>query len=191
MAALTRFWERLQAFNEYSCTCFQLTMFCAMYGDKGRSLISSPSGYPAAWPNQRSLLWTSLVGIHERGRRCPSPVVDSQFLHIMCHSVTVKDRWLLVLATSRIRRAGSNALLSGGPCLACKQLSFLPWPKTRLENGQNKHCFLSLGCPGILRWTSSRSIKHYKFPKKAHGQAEQFVSAHHGRVLTLPWSSML
>ncbi len=47
-----------------------------------RSLISSPSGRLAAWPNQRSLLYTSSAGILVRQRRRRSSTDGTQSLRL-------------------------------------------------------------------------------------------------------------
>ncbi len=83
------------------------------------SLISSPSGRLAAWPNHRSLLCTSRGGILERWWQRRSSTNGTQFLRLTC-----RTRWMLSLSkTSSIRllvsgnrRAKSSAPLPCRPC---------------------------------------------------------------------------
>ncbi len=65
---------------------------------KRRSLISSPLGCLAAWPNQQSLLWMSRAGMLVTRKRRRSSVVGTKPLRLTCR---VRRMLLLLLLLLR------------------------------------------------------------------------------------------
>ncbi len=83
-----------------------------------RALINSHSGRLAAWPNQRSLLYTSSFGILLRQRMvynlCALRVECGRCCH--CQRPPTSFRRLLVQVVYRNSRTKLSALLPGRPC---------------------------------------------------------------------------